>query len=182
MIFNKIPFLYGSGIIEKNFEKLKSSLEDLIINQFFTKEKIVLFLKEEERLYFDNFLDKIDWDIVFDLIKSSLMSSKLATLLSLVPQDAIDSLKAEFVKKIKNELKNIDEDQKKSIIPINEEEIAQDLVNRVKLLVRNRLEELTPKDVKEIVYKLMREHLGWLVIWGAILGALMGIFSLALLD
>ena len=103
-------------------------------------------------------------------------------MLSLVPQDAIDSLKAEFVKKIKNELKNIDEDQKKSIIPINEEEIAQDLVNRVKLLVRNRLEELTPKDVKEIVYKLMREHLGWLVIWGAILGALMGIFSLALLD
>jgi hypothetical protein len=36
------------------------------------------------------------------------------------------------------------------------------------------LEELTPQIVKEMVQQIIREHLGWLVVWGGFFGGMMG--------
>jgi uncharacterized membrane protein YheB (UPF0754 family) len=47
MLFNKVPLLYGSGIIELKFEELKLSIKELILNEFFTKQRIDEFLKSE---------------------------------------------------------------------------------------------------------------------------------------
>jgi len=38
-------------------------------------------------------------------------------------------------------------------------------------------EELTPVMVKEIVQTFMKEHLGWLVVWGGFFGGLIGLVS-----
>ncbi len=46
MLFNRVPFLYGSGVIEKNFETFKSSIKDMIMSQFFTKEQIKVSLSK----------------------------------------------------------------------------------------------------------------------------------------
>ena len=35
MLFEKVPFLYGSGIITKNFSKFKISIRNLMLNEFF---------------------------------------------------------------------------------------------------------------------------------------------------
>ena len=35
MLFEKVPFLYGSGIIELKFESFKKSIKEMIITQFF---------------------------------------------------------------------------------------------------------------------------------------------------
>ena len=41
-----------------------------------------------------------------------------------------------------------------------------------------RLADLSPNDVKIIIQKMIREHLGWLVVWGGFFGGLLGlIFS-----
>ena len=37
MLFEKVPFLYGSGVIESRFSEFKASIHALIMNQFFTK-------------------------------------------------------------------------------------------------------------------------------------------------
>jgi hypothetical protein len=34
---------------------------------------------------------------------------------------------------------------------------------------------MTPQLVKEIVQDMIREHLGWLVIWGCVVGGLLGL-------
>jgi hypothetical protein len=42
------------------------------------------------------------------------------------------------------------------------------------------LQELTPEQVKLIVQKMIRQHLGWLVVWGGVIGGLMGVAFAAL--
>ncbi len=38
MLFEKIPFLYGSGVVENRFEEFKGAIHFLMMNEFFTKE------------------------------------------------------------------------------------------------------------------------------------------------
>ena len=38
MLFEKVPFLYGSGVIESKFSQFKISIDNLLMNQFFTRE------------------------------------------------------------------------------------------------------------------------------------------------
>ena len=37
---------------------------------------------------------------------------------------------------------------------------------KIESVVQRRLEEFTPQMVKEIIQEIIREHLGWLVVWG----------------
>jgi hypothetical protein len=43
--------------------------------------------------------------------------------------------------------------------------------------VQQRLEELTPQMVKEIMQQMIQDHLGWLVIWGGLFGGLIGLVT-----
>jgi hypothetical protein len=40
MLFEKVPFLYGSGVVENRFEEFKISIKELMLEQFFTKDSI----------------------------------------------------------------------------------------------------------------------------------------------
>ena len=43
MLFEKIPFIYGSGVIPSRFEDFKLGIKELIVNEFFTREQIDRF-------------------------------------------------------------------------------------------------------------------------------------------
>ena len=47
MLFEKVPGLYGSGVIPARFEDFKLGIKALMIEQFFTKENIERFLSAE---------------------------------------------------------------------------------------------------------------------------------------
>jgi uncharacterized membrane protein YheB (UPF0754 family) len=47
-------------------------------------------------------------------------------------------------------------------------------------LLSAKLEELTPEKVKQMMEEVMREHLGWLIVWGNIFGGAIGLLSHAL--
>ena len=40
MLFEKVPFLYGSGVVENRFEEFKVGIHSLMMNEFFTKENL----------------------------------------------------------------------------------------------------------------------------------------------
>jgi uncharacterized membrane protein YheB (UPF0754 family) len=40
-----------------------------------------------------------------------------------------------------------------------------------------RLAELTPELVKQLMQNLIKSHLGWLVVWGGVLGGLFGLIA-----
>jgi len=35
---------------------------------------------------------------------------------------------------------------------------------------------MTPEMVKDIMQEMIRKHLGWLVVWGAVFGGIIGLF------
>ncbi len=47
MLFEKVPGLYGSGVIPARFEDFKLAIKNLMMEQFFTNENIDRFLNKE---------------------------------------------------------------------------------------------------------------------------------------
>jgi len=45
----------------------------------------------------------------------------------------------------------------------------------VEVLLEEKLVELDPPVVKRLVEDVIRSHLGWLVVWGNVLGAVLGL-------
>ena len=52
------------------------------------------------------------------------------------------------------------------------------LRQQVDELLMAKLEELTPE--REMMEEVIREHLGWLIVWGNVFGALIGLAARAL--
>ena len=49
MLFEKVPLLYGSGVIPARFEEFKLAIRQLMMEQFFTEENIDRFLSDSYR-------------------------------------------------------------------------------------------------------------------------------------
>eukprot|EP00746_Dinoflagellata_sp_MGD_P136064 gnl/MRDRNA2_/MRDRNA2_70051_c0_seq2.p1 gnl/MRDRNA2_/MRDRNA2_70051_c0~~gnl/MRDRNA2_/MRDRNA2_70051_c0_seq2.p1 ORF type:complete len:115 (+),score=34.11 gnl/MRDRNA2_/MRDRNA2_70051_c0_seq2:138-482(+) len=52
------------------------------------------------------------------------------------------------------------------------------LREEIEALMTERLEFLTPEIVKTLIEDVIRDHLGWLVVWGNIFGSIIGIIAL----
>ena len=52
--------------------------------------------------------------------------------------------------------------------------MATSLLSQVEQIVDQRLDELTPVQVKNIIQEMIRQHLGWLVVWGGVVGGFIG--------
>lgn len=52
--------------------------------------------------------------------------------------------------------------------------LVDSLSEQIGHIIDQRLAELTPQHVKTIVEDMIRQHLGWLVVWGGVFGGLIG--------
>ena len=59
--------------------------------------------------------------------------------------------------------------------------LSDDMLESLEGLIDARLEQLTPRMVKEMIQLLIREHLGWLVVWGGVFGGAIGALGTLLL-
>jgi len=182
MIFNKIPFLYGSGIIELNFEKFKSSIKSMIMEQFFTKNRLEqFFTQEESKINLAPIIEEADFNIAFDALKESVMESKFGQLINMFGgEESLELLRVTFTKKLKSSIISIVSSntfKEQLNHHIKHSSLSDDLITKVDNIVSSRLNELGPKSVKELVNKLIAEHLEWLVVWGGVFGGLIGLFS-----
>lgn len=184
MLFEKIPFVYGSGIIPNRFESFKMSIKNLIIHQFFNEKNITKFFQHEVVGNIDKsatkILDIVDYDKLFSGFVDAIMSSQFGGVISsfLGGKEALEPMKDDFIIKIKKVLAEMitSEDVKskvQSALPIS----PLTLTSKIEDIVDSRLDELTPKMVKEIIQKMIRIHLGWLVVWGGIFGGIIGLVA-----
>ena len=186
MLFEKVPFLYGSGVIESKFSQFKISIHNLLMNQFFTREHLTRFFQEEvssakKTIDFEKILNKTDFSPAYESLKESVMQSSFGGMLGMFGgESALEPLREPFTKKLQASIISISSTQEFQEIvsdALKSENLSEDIYNKLSCIVDVRLEELTPAMVKEIVQDMIKEHLGWLVIWGAVFGGLIGLAS-----
>ena len=190
MLFEKVPLLYGNGVVENRFEEFKTSIHSLIMEQFFTKENLDKFFqsefsKDDKHFDFTNLINATDFTIAFDSLKATVMESKFGgAVIMFGGEGALDSMKDPFEEKMKksiNEIVHTDTFQSTLQKSLTSSDMSEDLTKKIDKIVIERLNELNPRMVKEMVQKMIKEHLGWLVVWGAVFGGFIGFISSILL-
>lgn len=174
MLFDKVPLLYGSGVIPRRFSEFKQAIRDLILNEFFTKKNIKDFLSKQHFLPEISQLKKhINFDDIFNNLVNSILTSPLGNMLAMVGgKEALTPIKEPLIKELENTIENVINDINK----IDNKNIIEDkLRTEIKNIIDQRLNQLTPESVKEIIQKMIKKHLGWLVVWGGVCGGLIGL-------
>ena len=173
MLFEKIPLLYGSGVILDKFEDIKLGIKNLILQELFTETQINNFLLDNKVSASETIINKIDFDKVFLGLVEAIEGSQLGGMLAMVGgRKALDPLKDPFTKK----LKIIIEDFVTENTPNeNSSETTASLLLKIENILDTRLADLSPEDIKIIIQKMIKEHLGWLVVWGGFFGGFLGL-------
>tara|TARA_B110000305_G_scaffold2169_1_gene2147 strand:+ start:536 stop:1228 length:693 start_codon:yes stop_codon:yes gene_type:complete len=173
MLFEKVPFLYGSGVILDRFEDIKIGIRNLIIEELFSTEQINKFLLESKDNLSENLIHKIDFDRIFQGLVEAIEGSQLGGMLAMVGgRKALEPLKEPIIKKLKIIIEDIViENSNKD----KNQNSTSNLISKIENVLDARLAELTPKDIKQIIQKMIRDHLGWLIVWGGFFGGLLGL-------
>ena len=173
MLFEKIPLLYGSGVILDKFEDIKLGIKNLILKELFTETQINNFLLDNKVTSSDTIINKIDFDKVFIGLVEAIEGSQLGGMLAMVGgRKALDPLKDPFTKKLKIIIEDFVTENTSSD---NNSDTTASLLLKIENILDARLADLSPEDIKLIIQKMIKEHLGWLVVWGGFFGGLLGL-------
>ena len=186
MLFEKVPLLYGSGVIPSRFEEFKGGIRQLIMSQFFTQDNIERFIEAEEEsaqgvLDLEPILNAVDYDRIFQALIDAIMGSSFGSMLQMVGGvEALEPLREPFEGKMRGVLTEMTESERFNEAlhaSLNRHKLGADIVGKIETVVDKRLDELTPQLVKEIIQAMIRKHLGWLVVWGGVFGGLIGLLA-----
>jgi len=182
MLFEQVPFLYGSGVIPNRFEAFKESIKNLMMNEFFTREQLeAFFASEEKKINLEPIIEETDFTPAFDALSKTVMESQFGGMLGMFGgESALDALREPFSLKMKAAvIKIVNSNAFNDTLAshMQSSSLNDDMLESIENVIDTRLEELTPQMVKEIVQKLIKEHLGWLVVWGGVFGGLIGLVS-----
>lgn len=188
MLFEKVPGLYGSGIVQLKFSEFKRGIKSLMMKQFFTPQQIEAFLAQSTPADggFDlaPLADKIDYRMAFNKLVEGIMESSFGPMLGLMGGEKnLEAIYPKFREKMREaiiqmagqrEVKQHIKDAMGSMLD------STSLAGKVEAIIDDRLAELTPAMVKDIIQDMIRSHLGWLVVWGGIFGGLIGLLCYVL--
>lgn len=182
MLFEKVPFLYGSGVIPARFEAFKDAIKNLMMSQFFTRNQLDNFFKSEERkINLVPIIEKTDFSPAFDALSKTVMESSFGGMLGMFGgANALEGLREPFSLKMKNAVIKIVQSETFNYTlqkHLQNSSLSEDMIQSIEDIIEIRLNELTPHMVKEIVQQLIKEHLSWLIVWGGVFGGLIGLLS-----
>ena len=182
MLFEKVPLLYGSGVIPARFESFKEAIKNLMMSEFFTREQLEAFFDDEEKkINLEPIIEETDFTPAFDALSKTVMESSFGGMLGMFGGEAaLDGLREPFSQKMKSAvIKIVHSTAFNETLQqhMQNSSLNDDMLSSIENVIDTRLNELTPQMVKEIVQKLIKEHLGWLVVWGGVFGGLIGMVS-----
>lgn len=186
MLFEKVPLLYGSGVIPARFEEFKTGIYQLVMTQFFSSDNIDRFLadKQQSRSHGFNFapvIEQTDLSPAFDSLVKVVEQSSFGGMLGMFGGTAaLTPLKEPFIAKLKLSLVEVsqsDDFNQLVLAQLDQPEQLEGIRAQVDTIVQQRLNELTPALVKDIIQQMIRQHLGWLVVWGGVFGGVIGLLA-----
>ncbi len=180
MLFEKVPGFYGSGVIPARFEEFKKGIHHMIMEQFFNTENVHQFFRQGgsgaavSTEFAQGIIARVDFNKAFDSLVEMILESSFGSMLGMFGGGkALNNLRQPFIDRMQTFLQNMTKDTE--MLDQIGKQSADSLLAKVENIVDRRLEELTPQMVKEIIQHMIHKHLGWLVVWGAVLGGLMGL-------
>lgn len=179
MLFERVPGFYGSGVIPARFDEFKAGIRTLVMEQFFNPANVQQFFSLLDQgkpgsTVLDSVIAKVDFNTAFDGLVDVIMKSSFGGMLGMLGGGAaLKPLRDPFVGKMQEFLHKVGEDRE--VLGQLGAHNSAALLQRVEAIVDRRLEELTPQLVKDIIQAMIRKHLGWLVVWGGVVGGLMGL-------
>lgn len=184
MLFEKVPGLYGSGVIPLHFEEFKTGIQKLVTRELFNRDSVEKFFQnnqQQKAIDLEPVIKNLDMDDAFDQLVEVVMESSLGSMLGMFGgEKALDAMREPFKVRLHDFLlKTVRSPSFQKNLNTQLQSITQsdDFVDRIGAIVENRLDELTPEMVKEIIQRMIRRHLGWLVVWGAVFGGVIGFIS-----
>lgn len=185
MLFDRVPFLYGSGVIPRRFKEIRTTVKDTIMKSFFDEEYLRSYITEKIK---DFDIDKRINDMMSSPKTDKIIDEKLNAALSrpevsmMMMMMGINMQPAMLAPMLKPFVLTLG----KEIGPLLKDELFGEdssLMNvarvreEIDALMESRLQLLTAPMVKELMEDVMRKHLAWLIIWGNVFGALIGFLS-----
>jgi len=185
MLFEKVPLLYGSGVIPARFEEFKVAIRQLMMEQFFTEENIDRFLSDSSgkasTIDLAPVIAKVDLSPAFNSLVEVIEQSSFGPMLAMVGgSEAIQPMREPFIEKMKASIQEISQSEQFNTLlreELEQPNIIASMRDKVSDIIEKRLNELTPQLVKEIVQAMIKKHLGWLVIWGGVFGGIIGLIA-----
>ena len=178
MLFEKVPFFYGSGVIPSRFEEFKLGIKRLVMDEFFTPQNIDIFMKQQAEVFSGDINNLIDFDRVFDGLVDAIEGSSMGSMFAMVGgRKALQPLRQPITLKLQDIINEI---QEAEVTKSDDKNRTLSLLNQVEQIIDQRLDELTPEQVKNIIQDMIRKHLGWLVVWGGAIGGFIG-FGVAII-
>jgi len=189
MLFERVPGIYGSGVIPLRFEEFKHGIRELIMEQFFDKADLEEFfhgagdISQKMAGQLKKVIDELDLDSAFESLLDVIMSSSFGGMVGMLGgRDALAALKDPFVEQMREFFtgqlrdESFQEHIQAALSSAMDDEAIR---NKLEFMIDDRLNQMTPKMVKEIIQQMIRKHLGWLVVWGCVFGGLIGLIVTA---
>lgn len=177
MLFEKVPFIYGSGVIQLKFSAFKDGIRHLIIEQFFA-HKAEVADSAGAAIDAPKVADSLDMNLAFDKLVEVIEQSQFGSMLGMFGgRAALEPMRDPFAVKMREAIVDTLENPETQEKLMSSLSSSGSFKDKLIAIVDERLDELTPAMVKDIVQTMIREHLGWLVVWGGVFGALIGLLA-----
>jgi len=182
MLFDRVPGLYGSGVIPNRFVEIRETVKNVIMGTFFDEEYLRKYLTSKA----SGFLSSMDLESKFNTLLESpeidaIIDAKLAALATR-PEGMLFVMMGINPTSLKPMVKPFVTGMGAEIVPFLTKSFdLGSLLNigsiRIEIdnLMTTKLAELTPARVKQLLEAVIRSHLGWLVVWGNVFGGLIGV-------
>jgi hypothetical protein len=187
MLFDRIPFLPGSGVIPRQFKEIRAMVKNTMLKTFFDREFLTRYAIEKAGDFQQNtdiegmirrLLESDAVDKIIEVNLGKLDSTPTGGMLGGmgVPMSSMKPMVKPMIVGMSSEA-----------APMLMSQFRQDhlsepvdkFVQAIDSLMEMKLAEMTPEKVKELMEVVIREHLGWLIVWGNVFGGLIGIVSVA---
>lgn len=190
MLFERVPGLYGSGVIPLHFEEFKAGIMRMVHKELLAKDNVERLLSGSSdgdtasgstSIDLAPMLEAVDLDLAYDQLVLTVNESSFGSMLAMVGGEAaLQPLREPFKQRMGKFLSDAGNSPRIQALvneQISKAASSEQFVSKLDTLLRARLDELTPDMVKDIMQRMIKRHLGWLVVWGGVFGGIIGLLT-----